>query len=124
MSKVARIHPTKKAAWSDIRAQFIQVQELASATPRLWYQHGPKRKRRLVRGNMLLEYRPFKRQLGSVRASQLRTYLRRSLISMKILTVELIWPDKQEVNGKVLVKKMRSQLGSPRVASSSSSAAI
>ncbi|MBF6571388.1 MAG: hypothetical protein IVW54_21230 [Candidatus Binataceae bacterium] len=90
MAKIARIYLTKKAAWSDIREQFVQVQELASAKPRLWYQHGPKRKRRLVRGNMFFECRPFKRQLGSMRASQLRAYLKRSLISTKVLTVELI----------------------------------
>src|ERR1700693_1457532 len=115
MPKIARIHPTKKATWSDIRQEFVQVQELASAVPRLWYQTGPRRRWRLVRGNMFFEYRPFKRQPGSLRAVQLRVYLKRCLISTKILSVELIWPDNQEVNGKVLVRKMRSALGASHV---------
>jgi hypothetical protein len=112
LAKVARIHPTKKGTWTDIRAEFVRVQELASATPRLWYQEGRRRRWRPVRGNMLFEYRSFKRLSGGVRASQLRSYLRRCLISTKVLAVELIWPDNQEVNGKVLVRKMRSTLGS------------
>jgi hypothetical protein len=119
VAKVARIHPTKKRTWTDIRSEFVRVQELASAIPRLWYQEGRRRRWRPVRGNMLFEYRSFKRISGEVRASQLRSYLRRCLISTKILAVELIWPDNQEVNGKVLVRKMRSTLapGSARTIS-------
>lgn len=110
MGKLAHIHPTKKAPWRDIREEFVNVQQLASATPRLWYQDGPKRKRRLVRGNMLFQYRQFRRQAGGIRASQLRAYLERCIFSSKILKVELIWPDNQEVNGKVLVRRMRSAI--------------
>lgn len=119
MAKVTRLHPTTRAPWSEIREEFVRVQELASATPRLRYQHGTKRKRRLVRGNMLLDYRPFKRQPGTLRASQLRSYLKRNLLSTKLLSVELVWPDGQEVNGKFLVQKMRSAIPSAHGTSAS-----
>jgi hypothetical protein len=122
MAKVTRLHPTTRAPWSEIREEFVRVQELASATPRLRYQHGTKQKRRLVRGNMLLEFRPFKRQPGTLRASQLRAYLKRCLLSTKLLSVELVWPDNQEVNGRVLVQKMRSAIASAQ--SSNASATV
>jgi hypothetical protein len=110
MAKVVRIHPSKTGTWGEIRQEFVEIQELVSAVPRLRYQHGTKRKRRPVRGNMLFEYRPFKRQSGRLRASQLRDYLKSCLPSAKVLTVELVWPDGQEVNGRFLVEKMRSPL--------------
>lgn len=118
MAKIARIYPTRKATWTDIRDEFVRAQELASAIPRLWYQEARRRRWRPVRGNMLLEYRSFKRLSGHVRASQLRSYLKRCLISKKTLAVELIWPDNREVNGRVLVGKMRSRLRAGRARAS------
>jgi hypothetical protein len=118
VAKIARIHPTRKAAWTDIRDEFVRAQELASAIPQLWYQEARRRRWRPVRGNMLLEYRSFKRLSGNVRASQLRSYLKRCLISKKTLAVEFIWPDNQEVNGRVLVGKMRSRLRAGRARAS------
>jgi hypothetical protein len=123
MAKVTRLHLSKRAPWTDIRKEFVRVQEIVSVTPRLRYQHAMGRKRLLVRGNMLLDYRPFKRQRGTLRASELRAYLKRCLLSTKLLSVEFVWPDNQEVNGKVLVHKMRSANASARAGAASATVA-